>query len=110
DVEMGLDVRGGGPQARLPTSDAVGRERHLRLVGTRRAGNQRDQRITARHQAGGARWDAVRRNATLLDGVRRSRRGPRVRRRRPIEIPTTGAARVAIITFLSLLIADRPSQ
>src|SRR6266498_496655 len=98
---MGLDVRGGGPQARLPASHAVGRERYLRLVGTRRAGNQRDQRIAARHQAGSARWDAARRNATLLDGVRR---------RRPIEISTTGAARVAIITFLSLLIADRPSH
>src|SRR6266550_1665611 len=107
---MGLDVRSWGPEVGLSPPDADGLERHVRLVGGRGAGNQRDQRLAARHQAGGARRNNVRRGAPLLDGVRRSRRRPRVRRRRTIEIPTTGAPGVAVVTFVSLRAYAAPHQ
>src|SRR6267142_4278167 len=99
---MGLDVRGREPETRLPPSYAVGRERHVRVVRTRGAGNQRDERIAPLHQTGGVLRNAVSRCAPLLDGIRRSRLRPCVRRRRAIEIPTTGAAGVAVVTFVSL--------
>src|SRR6266566_4933620 len=84
--------------------------RHVRVVGARGTGDRRDEWIAPRHQTGGARRNAVRWRAPLLDGIRRPRLGPGICRRRPTEISTTGAAGVAVVTFVSPRAEAAPHQ
>src|SRR5260370_9191366 len=94
-LEMGVDVRSGRAETRLPAPHGDGSLRHVhpdRERGARALGHGRP---ATRVTSGDARRTARGRRAVVLDGVPGPGRGRRVRECHHAEASVTGAARVS---------------